>query len=253
MVVLGAAILWVGWFGFNAGSALGATGQAAYAFVNTAVAAAVAGLTWTLIAWKFSGKPSVVGAASGVVAGLVAITPAAGYVEPMSAIYIGIGAGVICYLAVRMRAKLGFDDSLDVVGVHGVGGAWGAVATGIFAVATVSGFDQLGASAGFGDGVIEGEFMHLWASLVGIAAVGGYSFIMTFIILKVLDLTMGIRVSEDEEELGLDVTQHGERAYTADEGGIAIPAGAILPAPAAVYTATVTPSHQQAHTTGGAR
>src|SRR5690606_17578387 len=132
-----------------------------------------------------------------VVAGLVAITPAAGYVEPMSAIYIGIGAGAICYGAVRLRAKLQFDDSLDVVGVHGVGGAWGAVATGIFAVATVSGFDTLGASAGFGDGVIEGEFKHLWAALVGIGAVGAYSFVLTFIILKVLDLTMGIRVSED--------------------------------------------------------
>jgi Amt family ammonium transporter len=225
MVVLGAAILWFGWFGFNAGSALGATGQAAYAFVNTAVAAAVAGLAWTLMAWRFSGKPSVVGAASGAVAGLVGITPAAGYVEPMSSIYIGIGAGVLCYLAVRLRAKLGFDDSLDVVGVHGVGGAWGAIATGIFAVGSVSGLSSL--APGFGDGVIEGEWLHLWSAVVGVVAVGGYSFIMTFILLKVIDLTLGIRLSEDEEELGLDVTQHGERAYTGDESGIAIPATAL--------------------------
>jgi Amt family ammonium transporter len=251
MVVLGAAILWLGWFGFNAGSAVGATGQAVYAFVNTAVAAAVAGLTWTLIAWRFSGKPSVVGAASGVVAGLVAITPAAGYVEPMSALYIGIGAGVICYLAVRLRAKWGFDDSLDVVGVHGAGGAWGAIATGIFAVATVSGFDALGAAEGFGDGVIEGEWMHLWAAIVGIVAVGGYSFIVTFIILKVLDLTMGIRVKEDDEDLGLDVTQHGERAYTTDEGGIGIGTGSILPAPPAVYSATASPNPHAAGSPGG--
>jgi Amt family ammonium transporter len=191
------------------------------------------------MAWQFSGKPSVVGAASGAVAGLVAITPAAGYVEPMSAIYIGIGAGVICYLAVRLRAKMQFDDSLDVVGVHGVGGAWGAIATGIFAVATVSGFDTLGASAGFGDGVIKGEYMHLWSAIIGVLAVGGYSFVVTFIILKVLDLTMGIRVSEDEEELGLDVTQHGERGYTLDESGVPLGGGSVLPAPPAAYTATV--------------
>jgi Amt family ammonium transporter len=244
MVVLGAAILWVGWFGFNAGSAGGATSQAVYAFANTAIAAAVAGLTWTLASWQFSGKPSVVGGASGAVAGLVAITPASGYVEPMSAIYIGIGAGVFCYLAVRLRAKLGFDDSLDVVGVHGVGGAWGALATGIFAVASVSGLS-------YAEGVIEGEWNRLWDAAIGLAAVGGYSFIVTFIILKVLDLTMGIRVSEEEEELGLDVTQHGERAYTADEGGIAIPAGAIMPAPPVVYTAGT--QGRQAPTPGGAQ
>jgi Amt family ammonium transporter len=236
MVVLGAAILWFGWFGFNAGSAGGATSQAVYAFADTAIAAAVAGLTWTLMAWKFSGKPSVVGAASGAVAGLVAITPASGYVEPMSAIYIGIGAGVFCYLAVRLRAKLSFDDSLDVVGVHGVGGAWGAIATGIFAVGAVSGLSAL--VPGFGDGVIEGEWSHLGAALIGIVAVGGYSFVVTFIILKVLDLTMGIRVKEDDEELGLDVTQHGERAYTSDETGLPLVPGGIMPAPPATYAST---------------
>jgi Amt family ammonium transporter len=230
MVVLGAAVLWFGWFGFNAGSAGGASAQAVYAFVNTALAAAVAGLTWTLIAWKFSGKPSVVGAASGVVAGLVAITPASGYVEPMAALAIGFGAGVLCYAAVRFRAKLGFDDSLDVVGVHGVGGMWGAAATGLFAAASVSGLP-------YADGLIYGEWHRFTDALVGIVAVGGYSFIVTFIILKVLDVTMGLRVSEDEEDLGLDVTQHGERAYTSDDGGgVPMQPGPILPAPAASYT-----------------
>ena len=234
MVVLGAAILWVGWFGFNAGSAGGANGQAVYAFANTAIAASVAGLVWTLASWKFSGKPSVIGAAAGAVAGLVAITPASGYVEPMSAIAIGAGAGLFCYLAVRLRAKWGFDDSLDVVGVHGVGGAWGALATGIFAVGTVSGLS-------YANGVIEGEWARLGDAAIGVAAIAAYSFIVTFVILKVLDLTMGIRVTEDEEELGLDVSQHGERAYTSDESGGAVGVGPILPAPPVSYSTAALP------------
>ncbi|MCC6381634.1 MAG: ammonium transporter, partial [Dehalococcoidia bacterium] len=214
MVVLGAAILWFGWFGFNAGSAGGATAQAVYAFVNTAVAAAVAGLAWALVSWRFSGKPSVVGAASGAVAGLVAITPASGFVEPMEAIAIGAVAGVLCYGAVRLRARLRwFDDSLDVVGVHGVGGMWGAVGTGLFANATVS-------SLSYGDGLFQGECHRLTDALVGIGAIWLYSLVVTFALLKVLDLVVGIRVSEEEEELGLDVTQHGERAYTSDESGV---------------------------------
>jgi Amt family ammonium transporter len=237
---MGTGLLWFGWFGFNAGSAGGATSQAVYAFTNTAIAAAVAGLTWTLISWKMSGKPSVVGAAAGAVAGLVAITPASGYVEPMSAIAIGVGAGVFCFLAVRLRSKLGFDDSLDVVGVHGVGGAWGALATGIFAVGTVSGLSAL--VPGFGDGVIEGGWAHLRDAAIGVAAIGAYSFIVTFIILKVLDLTMGIRVSEDEEDLGLDMTQHGERGYTSDESGVALTPGPVMDAPPAVYTAALGPA-----------
>jgi Amt family ammonium transporter len=246
MVVLGASILWFGWFGFNAGSAGGANSQAVYAFVNTAVAAATAGLVWTLVAWQFSGKPSVVGAASGAVAGLVAITPASGYVEPMSALAIGAGAGVFCYLAVRLRAKWGFDDSLDVVGVHGVGGMWGAMATGIFAAASVSGLP-------YADGLINGEWRRFTDSLIGIAAVGTYSFVVTFIILKVLDLTIGIRVSEEDEEIGLDVTQHGERAYTGeDTGGVPLTPGAILPAPPAVYSAGMAPQHVN-QPAGGAR
>jgi Amt family ammonium transporter len=234
MVVLGAAILWFGWFGFNAGSAGGASAQAVYAFTNTAVAAAVAGLAWTLASWQFGGKPSVVGAAAGAVAGLVAITPASGYVMPMEAMVIGIVAGLLCYGAVRVRANLGFDDSLDVVGVHGVGGMWGALATGLFANPDVSGL-------AYAKGVFEGEWSRFSDAAVGIAAIGAYSFILTFVILKVLDMVVGIRVSEEEEELGLDVTQHGERAYTSDEGGVPLFTGSVLPAPPVGYTPT-TPS-----------
>ena len=231
MVVLGAAILWFGWFGFNAGSAGGATGQAVSAFVNTNVAAATAGLTWVLCSWKFGGKPSVVGVAAGAVAGLVAITPAAGFVQPMEALVIGAIAGSICYAAVQIRVKIKLDDSLDVIGVHGVGGVWGALATGIFANPDVSGLS-------YAEGLLHGGYNRFTDALIGVGAVGAYSFILTFIILKVLDATMGIRVSEDEEELGLDVSQHGERAYTAEEGGVAGGAGPILPAPPVTYAAS---------------
>jgi Amt family ammonium transporter len=228
MVVLGAAILWFGWFGFNAGSAGGATGQAVSAFVNTNVAALSAALMWVLIAWWHGGKPSVVGAAAGAVAGLVAITPASGFVEPMESIAIGFGAGALCYFAVQLRAKIGMDDSLDVIGVHGVGGLWGAFATGLFATAAVSGIP-------FANGLFHGHAQQLWDQSVGIVVVAGYSFVVTFVLLKVLDLTIGIRVSEEDEELGLDVTQHGERAYTSDETGVPVAPGPILPAPPAVY------------------
>ena len=232
MVVLGAALLWFGWFGFNAGSAGGATGQAVSALVNTNTAAATAALTWVLLSWWVGGKPSVVGAAAGAVAGLVAITPASGYVEPMSSIAIGFGAGFLCYFAVRLRARIGLDDSLDVVGVHGVGGIWGALATGIFAASSVSGLS-------FADGLIHGNPQQMWDQSVGIVVIGVYSFVVTFALLKVLDLVMGIRVSEEEEELGLDVTQHGERAYTPEEGGIPLAPGPVLPAPPVAYTAQV--------------
>jgi Amt family ammonium transporter len=227
MVVLGASILWFGWFGFNAGSALGATGQAVYAFINTNVAAAAAALTWALLAWQHGGKPSVVGAAAGAVAGLVAVTPASGYVEPMEALAIGIGAGVFCYIAVQVRVAIKLDDSLDVVGVHGIGGIWGALATGLFANSEVSGIE-------FADGLFHGHAQQMWDQSVGIVAVALFSFIVTYLILKVLDMTLGVRVTEADEELGLDVTQHGERAYHAEEGGM--PAGSILPAPPATYT-----------------
>jgi Amt family ammonium transporter len=158
--------------------------------------------------WVFTGKASVIGAAAGAVAGLVAITPASGFVQPMEAIVIGGVAGTVCYLAIRARALIGLDDSLDVVGVHGIGGLWGGIGTGLFATAAIGGVD----------GVFEGEPSQMVDQLVGIGSVALYSFVATAVILKVLDMTIGIRVKEDEEELGLDVTQHGERGYAMEEG-----------------------------------
>ena len=227
MVILGAGLLWFGWFGFNAGSAGGATSQAVYAFVNTTVSGAAAAFSWTVLSWKLSSKPSAVGVAAGAVAGLAAITPASGFVEPMEAIGIGLVSGAICYMAVRYRARIHLDDSLDVIGVHGVGGAWGSIAAGLFATATVGGVN----------GLFHGHAAQLWDQTAAIVVVGGFSFVATFAILKVLDLVVGIRVSEEEEELGLDVTQHGERAYTLDEGGVPLTAGAILSAPPMAYQA----------------
>ncbi len=232
MVILGAALLWFGWFGFNAGSAGGANAQAAYAFVNTAVSGAAAALVWTILGWRQSGSPSTLGATAGAVAGLAAITPASGYVEPMEAIVIGLVSGALCFYAVHYRAKIGFDDSLDVVGVHGVGGAWGSLAAGLFATAAVSGMP-------FANGLFHGHAAQVWDQAVAIGVVGAYSFAATFAILKVLDLVVGIRVSEAEEELGLDITQHGERAYTSDESGVPLTPGAVLPAPPVTYTAAV--------------
>jgi Amt family ammonium transporter len=218
-IVLGAAILWFGWFGFNAGSAGAADGVAANAFVVTNTAAAAAALTWMGTSWALTGKASVIGAAAGAVAGLVAITPASGFVQPMEALAIGGIAGVLCYGAVRLRVRSGLDDSLDVVAVHGVGGLWGGLATGIFAVAVIGGTD----------GLIEGNEGQMVDQIVAMAVVAVYSFGVTGIILKVLDLTLGLRPSEDEERLGLDVTQHGERAYVFDEGGL-VPVPAAAPA-----------------------
>ena len=227
MVILGAGLLWFGWFGFNAGSAGGATSQAAYAFVNTTVSGAAAMFSWTVLSWKLGSKPSAVGVAAGAVAGLAAITPAAGFVEPMEAMGIGLVSGGICYLAVRYRARIHLDDSLDVIGVHGVGGAWGSLAVGLFATASVGGVN----------GLFHGNAGQLWDQSVAIVVVGLFSFVVTFGILKVLDILVGVRVSEDEEELGLDVTQHGERAYTLDDAGVQLSGGTILPAPPAVYAA----------------
>ncbi len=226
-IVLGAAILWFGWFGFNAGSAGAATGQAANAFTVTNTAAAAAALSWLFVSWAMTGKASVVGAAAGAVAGLVAITPASGFVEPWAAIVIGAVAGAICYLAIRIRAASGLDDSLDVVGVHGVGGTWGALATGLFATASVSGLTD-------NEGLFYGNGAQVIDQLVAVAAVLVYSFVVTSVILKVLDLTLGLRVSEQDEELGLDVTQHGERGYVLDDGpGVPMysPPVAVQPAP----------------------
>ena len=231
-VVLGAAMLWFGWFGFNAGSALAADGIAANAFVVTFVATAAAMLTWTMFSWWQSGKPSVVGAAVGAVAGLVAITPASGFVDTMPALAIGVGAGGLCYGAVQLRIRLRLDDSLDVVGVHGVGGAWGAFATGIFAVAAVGG----------GAGLIDDNAGQLARQLTGIGATFAYSFLVTFAILKVLDVLFGLRITEDEEQAGVDAAQHGEQGYVFDVGGtgfVGIPQpveSAAQPAPAAAQT-----------------
>jgi Amt family ammonium transporter len=202
LVVLGAALLWFGWFGFNAGSAVAANGTAVNAFVVTNTATAMALMAWVAMSWIFGKKPSVIGAASGAVAGLVAITPASGFVGPMPAILIGLGAGVFCYLAVQFVAKLRIDDSLAVWGVHGIGGTWGALATGIF---VGIGFGSLA------DGVSRGE--QIVNQLIAIGASWGWSFAVTAVILLALKFTIGLRVSEAEEQVGLDVSQHGEPAY----------------------------------------
>lgn len=206
MTVLGASLLWFGWFGFNAGSAVASGALATSAFVVTNTATAAAGLSWMLAEWFHRGKPTVLGAASGAVAGLVAITPASGFVGPMASMLIGIGAGVVCYIAVMMKAKLGYDDSLDVVGIHGVGGSWGALATGIFASKTIN--------AAGADGLLYGNPMQLAIQAGAVLVSIGFAFIGTFIILKVIDMAMGLRVSEDEERMGLDLSQHEERAYS---------------------------------------
>lgn len=209
MTVLGAGLLWFGWFGFNAGSALGANGVAANAFVVTNTAAAAAALSWMFMAWAISGKPSVLGAASGAVAGLVAITPAAGFVTAVPAVLIGGVAGALCFLAVQWRNKVELDDSLDVFSVHGVGGVWGALATGIFAVTLIPG------AAVTTDGLLAGNAGQLMTQLIAVVACGGYAFLVTVVLLKVLDATMGLRVTREEEMAGLDISQHGEVAYRA--------------------------------------
>jgi Amt family ammonium transporter len=208
--VIGAAMLWVGWFGFNAGSALGAGGLAVTAFVTTNTAAAAATLAWLAAEWRLRGKPTVLGAASGAVAGLVAITPAAGFVGPVSAILVGIGGGLLCFAACNLKARLGYDDSLDVVGVHGVGGTWGAIATGLFASKAVN---EAGA-----DGLLAGNPGLLITQLVAVLATFAFAFLGSLVLLKLVDALVGLRVTEEEEFLGLDVSQHSENAY-AFEGG----------------------------------
>jgi len=204
--VMGASLLWFGWFGFNAGSALAANGLAAHAFMTTNTATAAAALGWMFTEWSSRGKPTVLGAASGAVAGLVAITPAAGYVTPMAAILIGAVAGFICYSACNLKSRLGYDDSLDVVGVHGVGGTWGALATGIFATKLVN-------DAG-GDGLLYGNPKQLGIQFLAVVVTWVLGFVMTTVILKVLDGVMGLRVTDEEEAAGLDLSQHSETAYT---------------------------------------
>jgi len=206
MTVLGAALLWFGWFGFNAGSALAAGELATNAFVVTNTAAAMAALTWMTVSWAHHGRPSVLGAAAGAVAGLVAITPASGYVNVMASIIIGLGAGLFCYWAIQLRTKLTkIDDALDVWGVHGVGGTWGALATGLFATKLIN--------ADGGNGLFYGDAGQLVTQFIAVVVVWIYSAVVTFLILKLIDVTIGLRVEEREEVLGLDTTQHGEVAY----------------------------------------
>lgn len=206
MTLLGAALLWFGWFGFNGGSAVASGSLATSAFVVTHIATAAAALSWMIVEWIHRGKATVLGAASGAVAGMVAITPASGFVGPMSAIVIGLVAGALCYMAVNLKTKLGYDDSLDAVGVHGVGGTWGAIATGLFASKAIN-------SAG-ADGLFYGKASLLFKQLISIGAVWVYSFVITLILLKLLDWTIGLRVSDEEEYDGLDLSQHGESGYT---------------------------------------
>jgi Amt family ammonium transporter len=205
MTVMGASLLWFGWFGFNAGSALAANGLAAHAFTTTNTATAAAALSWMLTEWTSRGKPTVLGAASGAVAGLVAVTPAAGFVTPMASILIGAVAGALCYTACNLKSKLGYDDSLDVVGVHGVGGTWGALATGLFATKLVN-------EAG-GDGLFHGNPKQFGVQVLAVLVTWVLALVMTTIILKVLDAIMGLRVTEQDELAGLDLSQHSETAY----------------------------------------
>jgi Amt family ammonium transporter len=203
--VAGAGLLWVGWFGFNAGSALAADGLATSAFVVTHIAAAAATLSWLAMDWILRDKPTVLGAASGAVAGLVAITPASGFVGPISALWIGIGGGVLCSIACSLKPRFGYDDSLDVVGIHGVGGTWGALATGLFASKALN-------PAG-NDGLFFGNPAQLGVQLVSVVATIALAMVGTFVILSVIKAVMGLRVALDEERMGLDLSQHNERAY----------------------------------------
>jgi ammonium transporter, Amt family len=206
MTILGAGLLWFGWFGFNAGSALASGALASSAFTATHLATCAATLAWVAAEWINRGKPTTLGAASGAVAGLVAITPAAGYVGPMSALLIGLGAGTICYLAVLAKVKLGYDDSLDVVGVHCVGGIWGALATGLFASKLVN-------PAG-GDGLFFGNPGQLVNQCIAVASTLVFSFVISYILFKILDATMGLRVPVEDEVAGLDLTEHQETGYS---------------------------------------
>ena len=213
-VILGAGILWFGWFGFNAGSGLAADGLAISAFLVTNTAAAMALVVWVILGHIHTGKMSAVGAATGAVAGLVAITPASGFVGPMGAIAIGLGAGVLTFYAVRIRHKFGFDDALEVMAVHGIGGIWGAIATGIFAMAVIN--NETGVAEAVG--LVDGDAGVLVTNLIAVLATIAYSFIVTFVILKILDVIpgLGLRADEADEDAGLDVSLHGERAYVGD-------------------------------------
>ena len=208
--VLGAALLWFGWFGFNAGSALAADGLAGNAFITTHIATAAAGLTWALVEWWHNGTPTILGAATGAVAGLVAITPACGFVNPMNAVFIGMIVAMVCYTAVAIiKGKLGYDDSLDAFGVHGVGGAVGTIATGLFAEKAVN--------AAGANGLFFGNAHQLFIQFLSLLVAVAFAAFMTFIIYKIVDAVLGMRVEEKNEIVGLDLTQQSEAAYTVIE------------------------------------
>ncbi|GFM33368.1 ammonium transporter [Desulfovibrio subterraneus] len=204
MTVLGAGILWFGWFGFNAGSALAANGTAVMAFVTTHIAAASAAVSWVIVEWLHSGKPTTLGAASGAVAGLVAITPAAGFVSPMAACVIGLVGGVVCFGGILLKNIFKYDDALDVVGIHGIGGSWGALATGIWASEAYGGVN----------GLLHGAPVQLWTQLVSVVATWLFCYVVSYILFKAIDLVMGLRVDAEAEQAGLDVSEHNETAYT---------------------------------------
>ena len=206
MTITGAALLWFGWFGFNAGSALACNGLAANAFVVTHIASAVAALSWMFVEWFHRGKPTTLGAASGAVAGLVAITPGSGFVGPVAAIIIGGLAGAICYGGVLLKSRLAYDDSLDVVAIHGLGGTWGALATGLFASTSIN---PDGAN-----GLFFGNPGQLWIQFVSVVSTMVFAFVMTLIILKVVDIIVGLRITEEDEVKGMDVSLHNEAGYS---------------------------------------
>jgi Amt family ammonium transporter len=228
--VIGAALLWVGWFGFNAGSALAANGLASNAFVTTHLAAAAATLGWMLIEWMKSGKPTVLGAISGAVAGLVVITPAAGFTTPMYAIIMGFAGGIVCFLgATSLKHMLGYDDSLDAFGVHGIGGTLGAILTGVFAVAAVN----------TKAGLVDGNPKQVVNQLIAVGLTWAIAAIGSLILLKLVDVITGLRVNEDDEYSGLDVSQHGESGYNFEE---AFPGTVIDEAPASSFSSVGSPA-----------
>jgi ammonium transporter, Amt family len=212
---IGACLLWVGWFGFNAGSALNAGPLATSAFINTHFAAATAALGWTIAEWIHNGKPTALGAISGAVAGLVAITPASGFVQPMSALAIGLAAGFFCFFMVfQVKARFGYDDSLDAFGVHGAGGTLGAILTGVFAVSAINAaYGNDAAGNPIATGALDGHWMQILNQLAGVAVAWCISAVGTLVLLFVVDKVIGLRVSPEEENAGLDLSQHGEEGY----------------------------------------
>jgi len=212
---IGACLLWVGWFGFNAGSALGASSLATSAFVNTHFAAAAAALGWTVAEWLHNGKPTALGAISGAVAGLVAITPASGYVQPFAALLIGLVAGAFCsFMVFEVKSRLGYDDALDAFGVHGAGGTLGAILTGIFATCSINAaFGKDAAGNAIPTGAMDGHWGQVWNQLAGVGIAYGISIVGTLTLLFVVDKVIGLRVSAEHEAVGLDLSQHGEEGY----------------------------------------